>query len=302
MYDHHLSVFVKAAQLGSFSKAAQALFVTPSAVIQQINALEARLQAKLFQRSKQGIKMTQAGEYLYREAQQMIEHSDMVCRHLRLFNEKEADRPIITVGVGLLNRSQLLYPLWNAFIDAHPRYQLRIDNLTFTARKPDTVSEHIDLIEGLNFGGVWQNAWHMLTCCRVPLACAVPKAHPLAQKEIIRYEDLSGHTIVTYTRGGARVLDEFAKKAAAFGAYVIDVPQYDLSVFSECVVHGYLLQTPSCWHSLHPDLATRKSDWGLSLPYGLWSRTNAGDAVCRFIAFAAEHVQQVAARELELLS
>ena len=58
MYNRQLDVFVKAAELGSFSKAAEALYITPSAVIQQVNGLEERLGVKLFDRSRRGIVLT----------------------------------------------------------------------------------------------------------------------------------------------------------------------------------------------------------------------------------------------------
>ena len=40
MYNHQLDTFIRVAELKSFSKAAEALYITPSAVIQQVNALE----------------------------------------------------------------------------------------------------------------------------------------------------------------------------------------------------------------------------------------------------------------------
>ena len=48
MYNPHLDTFLIVANTGSFSKAAEYLYVTPSAVIQQINALENRLKVPCF--------------------------------------------------------------------------------------------------------------------------------------------------------------------------------------------------------------------------------------------------------------
>ncbi|MDE6888244.1 MAG: LysR family transcriptional regulator [Eubacterium sp.] len=39
LYDEHLNMFLQVADAGSFSKAADAVFVTPSAVIKQINLI-----------------------------------------------------------------------------------------------------------------------------------------------------------------------------------------------------------------------------------------------------------------------
>ena len=40
MYNHQLDTFLKVAELGSFNKAAEALFISAPAIIQQINLLE----------------------------------------------------------------------------------------------------------------------------------------------------------------------------------------------------------------------------------------------------------------------
>ena len=69
-----LEVFVQVAELGSFSKAAQLLYITPSAVIQQVNRLEDELGVKLLLRSKKGVKLTPAGEYLLRESRSLLKH------------------------------------------------------------------------------------------------------------------------------------------------------------------------------------------------------------------------------------
>lgn len=42
VYNHQLDAFMKAAELGSFGKAADAMFISTPALIQQINLLEAK--------------------------------------------------------------------------------------------------------------------------------------------------------------------------------------------------------------------------------------------------------------------
>ena len=61
MYDPHLDTFLIVANTGSFSHAADYLYITPSAVIQQINALEAKLKVQLFYRSNKGVSLTKQG-------------------------------------------------------------------------------------------------------------------------------------------------------------------------------------------------------------------------------------------------
>ena len=65
MYNSQLDAFIKVADSGSFSKAAEAMYISAPAIIQQINLLEASRGFKLFARSNHGVKMTPAGRSLY---------------------------------------------------------------------------------------------------------------------------------------------------------------------------------------------------------------------------------------------
>ena len=65
-----LRSFEAAARLGSFKTAAEELSVTPAAISHQVKALEARLGTLLFERSGQGVALTEQGEQLYRQVHQ----------------------------------------------------------------------------------------------------------------------------------------------------------------------------------------------------------------------------------------
>ena len=49
------------ADAGSFSKAAEQAYITPTAVLKQINLLEADLGVLLFERTHRGLSLTKAG-------------------------------------------------------------------------------------------------------------------------------------------------------------------------------------------------------------------------------------------------
>ena len=55
MYNSQLTTFVQVADSGSFNKAAEALYISSTAVIKQINALEKHLDLTLFSRTNHGI-------------------------------------------------------------------------------------------------------------------------------------------------------------------------------------------------------------------------------------------------------
>lgn len=65
MYNPQLETFLRVADAGSFNKAAEESYITPTAVIKQINLLEDSFGVKLFERSHRRLTLTKAGTSLY---------------------------------------------------------------------------------------------------------------------------------------------------------------------------------------------------------------------------------------------
>ena len=66
--------FYYVAKLGGFTKAAESTFKTQSALTHQVKALETELDCLLFERiGKRKIRLTPAGEKLYKFAEELIE-------------------------------------------------------------------------------------------------------------------------------------------------------------------------------------------------------------------------------------
>jgi DNA-binding transcriptional LysR family regulator len=69
---HKCHIFYTVARLQSFTRAAQALNMTQPTVSQQVAALEASLNVDLLERSTRHLRLTEAGEVLYRYTEQLI--------------------------------------------------------------------------------------------------------------------------------------------------------------------------------------------------------------------------------------
>ena len=76
MYHPLLKTFVAVADCGSFNKAADQLFISPPSVMKQVNNLEKHLGLRLLERTNQGIRLTAAGQIIYRNAQKFFAESD----------------------------------------------------------------------------------------------------------------------------------------------------------------------------------------------------------------------------------
>ncbi len=69
---HKLEIFAIAAQEGSFSKAAERLYMTQSAISQHIGDLERSLGTKLFERGRRGVRLTSSGALLIDYTQRIL--------------------------------------------------------------------------------------------------------------------------------------------------------------------------------------------------------------------------------------
>jgi DNA-binding transcriptional LysR family regulator len=73
MFDtRRLPTFREVARRGSFAAASEVLWLTPSAVSQQIAALEHEVGAKLFERNHRGVRLTAAGARLLAHADGLL--------------------------------------------------------------------------------------------------------------------------------------------------------------------------------------------------------------------------------------
>ena len=70
-----LEVFIKVAESGSFSKGAEATFITQSTVSQHISALESEFGLKLLDRTGKGALPTEGGKLLLERARRLVEYA-----------------------------------------------------------------------------------------------------------------------------------------------------------------------------------------------------------------------------------
>lgn len=75
MYNHQLDTFIQVADAGSFSKVGEAMFISPTAVMKQIDRLEETLEVQLFHRTPRGLTLTNAGKSYYQDARYMIQYA-----------------------------------------------------------------------------------------------------------------------------------------------------------------------------------------------------------------------------------
>ena len=89
MNESALEGFVKIVELNSFSAAAEALYLSQSALSQQIRTLEGQLQFELFQHIPRRVVLTPAGQDFYPKAKQLVALYQQAVRHARAVQQQE---------------------------------------------------------------------------------------------------------------------------------------------------------------------------------------------------------------------
>ena len=294
MFNPQLSVFVCAADCGSFTKAADLLFISPTAVMKKINALEAHLNLTLIERSPAGIRLTPAGESIYRDAKFLFEYSRRSIESAR----KAADIGSRTfhVGTSLLNPAKPFMDLWCQVSAEFPDYRLHLvpfeDNHEGILSEISQLGEKFDFLIGVCDSKLWLDRCNMLPLGRYKKMVAVSKEHPLAGRSRIEIEDLYGETLMMVKRGDSDTNDSIRKDLETFHPQIQieDTPQfYDIYVFNRCSETGKVLLTLDCWTEVHPALVSIPVNWDYSIPYGLLYSLTPTQDVRRFVNTAAEN-------------
>lgn len=205
-----LDTFLRVADAGSFNKAAEEAYITPTAVIKQMNLLEAELDVKPFERTHRGLILTKAGKSLYQDTKYIIRY----CRDsvTRAKNAMQEDKNIIRIGTSVTTPAQLLMQLWPKMHEHCPDIKFQIvpfENTPENAREIlVNLGTNIDII-----GGIFDETMlHLRHCdglrlsCE-PLCCAVSFNHHLASKDQLKIEDLYGENLFLMHRGWSYYVD-----------------------------------------------------------------------------------------------
>ena len=210
MYNPQLETFIRVADAGSFNKAAEELFISPPAVIKQINLLEAQLGLTLFVRTHRGLKLTEAGKSLYQDAKYVIGYCRESVERARAAMQKEEN--VIRIGTSPMTPVQNMVDLWPKFQEYCPDIKFQMipfENTPENAREIlKNLGKNIDVIAGI----FDESMLNYRQCsgtelCRVPLCCAVSVNHRLAKKKRLTIQDLYGENLLLMHRGWSHYVD-----------------------------------------------------------------------------------------------
>lgn len=291
MYNPLLNAFIIAVDYGSFTKAADILYISPTAVMKQLNALESHLNLKLIERTHTGIHLTKAGEVIYRDAKFMIDYSKKSI--LSAKTALLANDTTFCVGTSLLNPAKPFMDLWYRINKDFSEYKLHLvpfeDNHEGILSEIELLGEKFDFLIGVCDSKEWLSRCNFLPIGSYKKMIAISIEHRLAKKTCINIEDLYGETLMMVQRGDSETNDFIRRDLEKNHPkiQIEDTPHfYDLSVFNRCSQTQQVLLTIECWQEVHPALISIPVNWNYTIPYGLLYSFNAPEDVLKFVEAA----------------
>lgn len=182
-----LYYFVTTVQLGSINKASKTLYISQPALTKQMLKLEEKTNCKLMERTHKGIELTEAGQYLYNQANTILGKLKETEQRLQNFQRKN------TVRIGAIP-SIANYYLPNFFYQKKLSFVPKVFIQDITQMLVDAVEqEQIDMAIVQDYDEILPlEIIHLFT---ERYLLAVPKNHTLFEQDEIHFQDFITYPI-----------------------------------------------------------------------------------------------------------
>ena len=193
---YKLEIFAAVVQSGSFSAAAQRLYMTQPAVSQHIQDLELSLGTSLFIRGRRGVTMTSQGEKLYDYTQRillLVAEAESEVTHVENLESGQ-----ITIGA-TPGVSVYLLPNWlHGFRTKYPKLNVSLQT-GVTTQNVIGIMEHkldIAIVEG-ELEKIQRKGLGNLTIRPVKMLVVVGTDHEWAKRDSVTMDMLNGQPFIT---------------------------------------------------------------------------------------------------------
>lgn len=208
----NIRTFVKTAELGNITKAAQALGYAQSTVTTQIRQLEEELRVNLFDRNGKRVQLSVSGKEFLQYAYQILKYESMAVEHFSLSGEPEGE---LNIGIMETICASEYSSLFQNFSEKFPKVSLNLQIVT--------THQALDFLEKGKFDLIFLldnkiSRPDMVTAREYPVDISFfcSSAHPLAKQDNISLELLLQEPFVL-TEKGCNYRQVFESEVAARG-------------------------------------------------------------------------------------
>lgn len=210
-----LEIFQKVVELGSFSKAGEAVHLAQASVSERIATLESAVGARLLDRLGREVVPTKLGELLYGHALSLLEMKRRVCLELEEFLGVQKGR--IQIGCSTIPGEYILPNVIGRFCETHPfvTISLSIDDSRGIETQVSEGRFELGVIGSKSAGKTLlvHELW------KDELVLAVPVSHPWASRKTVTLEELSKEPYIAREPGSGTLqrVEAFLREAGTGG-------------------------------------------------------------------------------------
>lgn len=201
-----MKIYIRVAELGSFTQAADSLGVAKASTSAAVQELEAELGTRLLQRTTRKVQMTPDGLAFYERSRDLLAELDELQSMFQQGDAGLSGRLRVDLPVAIARN--IVMPALPAFLDAHPRLQL---DLSSTDRLVDVVQEGFDCI--LRVGWLSDSSLVARPLGAFPMFNCASPAYLARFGTPMTLDDLAQHRLVDYAPalGGRAALFEYVE-------------------------------------------------------------------------------------------
>lgn len=195
MNTKYLTSFLTVVEEGSINKAASRLFLSPSALMKQLNSIEEETSTKLLLRGKKGVELTEAGQMFYQGIRKIHPEFVKLVRETKELGRRNAKG--ICVGSWSVACHSILPPIINYYQMRHPDAELSFRNVSGIYEMQRALEQkEIDVT--FSFGGKSRETARLdyMTIAEEDVMLLIPQGCELEVKREYVLEDFHGRTLV----------------------------------------------------------------------------------------------------------
>ena len=216
-----LEVFFKVVELGSFSKAAEAVFLVQASVSERIASLEKKIGTRLLDRLGRNVIPTAAGELLHKHATLLLEMKETAQLEMERFLGLEQGE--ISMGGSTIPGEYILPALIGRFNKKYPHLSVRL-------KIADSSEIENRVLAGqLEIGVIGSKSTHPNILSQQlwedELVLAVPVDHPFARRKSVSLKELGEIPFILREEGSGtlKILETYLRESGEDGTNALQV-------------------------------------------------------------------------------
>ena len=288
MFDEYLKTFICAAECGSFTKAAETLFLSPNAVKKRIKTLEESIGFLLFERNLKGIKLTAAGKSFYDDSKKLVQSYNAAAEKAQAISENKSD----AVRIGIMDTFADEFMLASWFPTERENHRERSSMFFFGTSSENTnnmfqsVGKDIDICVDIFDEQIAKTfGINAVKISETEICCAVPFNHRLSGKTEISFDDLCGEKIATLKKGRSLVWDNAISsiKEDYFGFNIFEIEKFNIKTFNRCENENRIMFVTENSKKVYPFFKCIPLSKTYSIPFGLYYSKNTNERTVKLI-------------------